>query len=208
MSSSHPTAAAGASADPDLSLVRLVQAGDRDAFQPLVRRYEHAIYRMALAIMRNDADAEEITQETFLRAYQHLRQFRGESRFSTWLTQIAINAARMRLRKSHAAMWESLDEPRAQDEGQMAREAVDTHDTPEQNLAREEQRQRIALALSGLPAGYRLVLVLRDLQELSTHDTARILKLSDANVKTRLLRARQMLRQRLTRLATAERGIG
>ncbi len=206
MSSGQFTAAAGAPADPDLSLVRRVQAGDREAFQPLVRRYEHTLYRMAMAIMRNSADAEEITQETFLRAYEHLHQFRGESRFSTWLTQIAINAARMRLRKSHAALWESLDEPVSQEQGGTPREAPDTHDNPEQSLQRSETREHIAQALSGLPAGYRMVLVLRDLQELSTQETAKLLKLSDANVKTRLLRARQMLRQRLARLAPAERG--
>src|SRR5487761_48 len=175
MSRGHPTVATDAPEDADLGLVRRVQAGDREAFQPLVRRYEHGIYRMALAIMRNEADAEEITQDTFLRAFQHLRQFRGDSRFSTWLTQIAINASRMRLRKNHASLWESLDEPRPGELSEAGRDAPDLRDTPEQSLRHEEQRRQIAQALSGLPPGYRLVLVLRDLQELSTRETARIL---------------------------------
>lgn len=183
--------------DDDQELLQRVRAGEREAFYTLVSRYERPLYRSALAITRNPTDAEDVVQETFLRAYEHLAQFRGEAKFQTWLTQIALNTARMKLRKNHGALWESLDQPRATEEGVLPRDVREWRENPEQQLGREEIEALLHQALKGLPAGYREVLALRDIQLLSTLETAEILGLSVANVKTRLLRARLQLRERL-----------
>ena len=183
--------------DEDQGLVRRACAGERDAFYALVSRYERPLYRSALAITRNPADAEEVVQETFLRAYEHLAQFRGEAKFQTWLTQIALNTARMKLRKNHGGLWESLDEPRETEDGMLPRDVVEWRENPEQRLGREEMESLLHHALNGLPPGYREVVALRDIQMLSTQQTAEILGMSVANVKTRLLRARLQLRERL-----------
>jgi RNA polymerase sigma-70 factor (ECF subfamily) len=183
--------------DDDLHLVQRVREGEREAFYLLVGRYERPLYRTALAITRNPADAEDVVQETFLRAFEHLAQFRGEAKFQTWLTQIALNTARMRVRKNHGALWESLDEPRATEEGVLPRDVREWRENPEQQLSREEIEKLLHQAMKGLPAGYREVLALRDMQLLSTQETAEVLGLTVANVKTRLLRARLQLRERL-----------
>lgn len=183
--------------DDDQELVQRVRAGEREAFYTLVSRYERPLYRSALAITRNPADAEDVVQETFLRAYEHLAQFRGEAKFHTWLTQIALNTARMRVRKNHGTLWESLDQPRATEEGVLPRDVREWRENPEQQLGREELERLLHQALKGLPAGYREVVALRDLQLLSTQETAEVLGLTVANVKTRLLRARLQLRERL-----------
>lgn len=197
MSGVEPTAAASVAADEALLLER-ARAGDGESFQELAQRHERSIYAAALALTRNSAEAEDVTQETFLRAYEHLDQFRGEARFRTWLTQIAVNAARMRQRHEHASLWESLDEPVRTEEGALPREFADGRETPEQALVRREIRQQVRQAVRRLPSAYREVLVLRDLQLLSTEETAAALGISLANVKTRLLRARLMLRERLS----------
>jgi len=181
----------------DGELVRLARAGDHGAFYALVSRYQRGLYRAALAITRSPADAEDVLQETFLRAFEHLDQFRGEARFQTWLTQIALNTARMRLRKEHGDLWESLDRPRETEDGVLPRDVTEWRENPEQLLSRQEIERHLHQALNGLPAGYRAVIALRDLQMLSTQETADLLGLSVANVKTRLLRARLQLRERL-----------
>lgn len=183
--------------DEDRVLVKRACAGEREAFYALVSRYERSLYRSALAITRNPADAEEVVQETFLRAYEHLAQFRGEAKFQTWLTQIALNTARMKLRKAHGGLWESLDEPRETEEGLLPRDVAEWRENPEQRFGREELEKLLHHALSGLPPGYREVVALRDIQMLSTQETAELLGMSVANVKTRLLRARLQLRERL-----------
>lgn len=189
----EPTAAI----DQDWSLVRQACAGDREAFQQLVGRYERRMFRAAIALTGNPADAEEVVQETFLRAFEHLDQYRGEAKFQTWLTQIVLNTARMKLRKAHAGLWESLDEPRQTEEGLLPREVAEWREDPEQRLERQEMEALLYQALRGLPPGYREVVMLRDVQLLSTQETAALLGLSIANVKTRLLRARLQLRERL-----------
>jgi RNA polymerase sigma-70 factor (ECF subfamily) len=183
--------------DEDLILVRQACAGNREAFYNLVSRYERKLYRSALAITGNPADAEETVQETFLRAFEHLSQFRAEAKFQTWLTQILLNTARMKLRKNHAGLWESLDEPRATEEGLMPRDVAEWRENPEEKLGREETERLLHQALRGLPPGYREVIAMRDMQLLSTQQTAELLGMSVANVKTRLLRARLQLRERL-----------
>lgn len=186
-----------AAADQDWELVRQSCAGNREAFDTLVLRYEQRLYRTALGITGNTADAEEVVQETFLRAFEHLDQFRGDAKFQTWLTQIVLNTARMKLRKNHANLWESLDEPQVTDEGVLPRDVAEWRENPEQKLGRKELEELLHQALRGLPPGYREVVVLRDVQLLSTQETAELLGLSIANVKTRLLRARLQLRERL-----------
>ncbi|MGH9413168.1 MAG: sigma-70 family RNA polymerase sigma factor [Terriglobales bacterium] len=186
-----------AAADQDWVLVRQSCAGDRGAFDALVLRYERRLFRTALGICGNSADAEDVVQETFLRAFEHLDQFRGDAKFQTWLTQIVLNTARMKLRKNHGHLWESLDEPQMTSEGAMPREVAEWRENPEQKLGREEAAALLAQALHRLPAGYREVVVLRDIELLSTQETADLLGLSVANVKTRLLRARLQLRDRL-----------
>lgn len=183
--------------DEDLILVRQACAGNREAFYNLVSRYERRLYRSALAITGSPADAEETVQETFLRAFEHLSQFRAEAKFQTWLTQILLNTARMKLRKNHAGLWESLDEPRPTEEGLMPRDVAEWRENPEQKLGREEMERILHQALRGLPPGYREVIAMRDMQLLSTQETAELLGMSVANVKTRLLRARLQLRERL-----------
>ncbi|MGN6592073.1 MAG: RNA polymerase sigma factor [Terriglobales bacterium] len=183
--------------DEDLILVRQACAGNREAFYNLVSRYERRLYRSALAITGSPADAEETVQETFLRAFEHLSQFRAEAKFQTWLTQILLNTARMKLRKNHAGLWESLDEPRPTEEGMMPRDVAEWRENPEQKLGREEMERILHQALRGLPPGYREVIAMRDMQLLSTQETAELLGMSVANVKTRLLRARLQLRERL-----------
>lgn len=186
-----------AAADQDVELVRESCAGNREAFDTLVLRYERRLYRTALGITANTADAEEVVQETFLRAFEHLDQFRGDAKFQTWLTQIVLNTARMKLRKNHANLWESLDEPQVTEEGVLPREVAEWRENPEQKLSRKELEELLHQALHGLPPGYREVVVLRDVQLLSTQETAKLLGLSIANVKTRLLRARLQLRERM-----------
>jgi RNA polymerase sigma-70 factor (ECF subfamily) len=183
----------------DPVLVRRACSGDREAFYKLVSRYERGLFRSAVAITRNPADAEEVVQETFLRAYEHLNQFRAEAKFQTWLTQIALNTARMKLRKAHAGLWESLDAPRQTEDGLLPRDVTEWRENPEQRLRREEIEQLLHQALQGLPPGYREVVALRDIQMLSTQETADVLGISVANVKTRLLRARLQLRERLAK---------
>lgn len=189
----------GMAVEEDLSLVRRICAGERHLFHQLVRRYERFLYRAALAITHNPADAEDVVQETLLRAYEHLEQYRGEARFASWLTQIALNTARMKLRKEHASQWESLDEPVETEDGVVPREVAEWRENPEEQLSRQEREEVLHQALQGLPRGYREVIVLRDMQLLSTQETAEALGLSLANVKTRLSRARLQLRERLNR---------
>jgi RNA polymerase sigma-70 factor (ECF subfamily) len=187
----------GTAVGDDQTLVRRACSGDREAFYTLVSRYERGLFRTALAITRNPADAEEVVQETFLRAYEHLNQFRAEAKFQTWLTQIALNTARMKLRKAHGGLWESLDEPRVTEDGLVGRDVAEWRENPEQRLGRKEIEAILHHALDCLPPGYREVVALRDIQMLSTQETAEALGMSVANVKTRLLRARLQLRERL-----------
>lgn len=198
--------------DSDAAVVVAVRRGERARFHELVARHQAAVYRAALAILRSPEDAEDVTQETFLRALQHLDQFRGEARFSTWLTQICVNTARMALRKRHPELWASLDEPVETSDGFMPREVAGWGEDPERAYSRQEQEQMLLHALAGLHPSYREVVVLRDIRQLSTEETATALGLSVANVKTRLLRARLQLRDRLAaRLrggAAAANGLG
>lgn len=181
--------------DPDLALIDLVLGGDASAFEALVRRHEARVYRTALGILRKTEDAEEALQDTFLSAYQHLREFRRDSRFTTWLTRIAINAALNKLRgqKEHVSL-DAADESEAEF---MPQRFETWQENPEYQYAREEIQRIVHEAIQELPPDYRVVLVLRDISELDTVQTAEALGLTIAATKSRLLRARLMVREKL-----------
>lgn len=177
-------------------LIRRIRDGEHGAFYELIRPYERRVYAAAFAITHNEADAEDVAQEAMLKALKNLRQFRAESRFSTWLIQITVNEARMRKRKEHAHLVEPIIEQDA--EGNYTpRDFADWREIPSETLERKEIREKLAEALGSLSDIYREVFVLRDMQHLSIEETAKALGISTASVKTRLLRARLMLRDLL-----------
>jgi RNA polymerase sigma-70 factor (ECF subfamily) len=179
------------------ALIRRIQSGEHDKFYELVKPYERRVYSAAFAILRNAADAEEVAQEAILKAFANLRQFRSESRFSTWLIQIAVNEARMRRRKDHPGVMEPIGEQQDEEGTYTPREFPDWREVPSEALERNEVRRLLLEALSSLGAKYREVFVLRDIQHLSIEEVADSLGISQASVKTRLLRARLMLRDLL-----------
>ena len=179
-------------------LIARVQAGDGDAFQELLRPYERAVYLAALSLLKNDADAEEAAQEAILKAFKNLSRFRREAKFSTWLIQIAINEAKMKLRKDRRHLYESLDEGRPSEDGDyVPRDFADWREIPSEALEQSELRHALSRALDTLPEKYRAVLILRDVQHLSITESAQVLGISEANVKTRLSRARLQMRDAL-----------
>lgn len=176
------------------------KAGDGEAFSRLVQAYDRKIYRLAMHITNSQEDAEDVLQETFLKAYEHLDSFQGNSRFYTWLVRIAVNEALMRLRKRKSSVAVSLDDPGNGDGEPVAREIAVWDGNPEQQYSQEELRTILEGAIQSLKPIYRTVFVLRDMEELSTEETAAALELSIPAVKSRLLRARLELRDRLTRI--------
>lgn len=181
----------------EATLIRRVQDGERDLFYELIRPYERRVYSAALAILRNPADAEDVSQEAMLKALRHIRQFRAEARFSTWLIQIAVNEARMHRRKDHVGVIEPIADRRDEEGNYTPRDFADWREIPSESLERKEIREKLAEALGSLGEIYREVFVLRDMQHLSIEETAQALGISAASVKTRLLRARLMLRDLL-----------
>jgi len=179
-------------------LIRRVQAGEKQLFYEIVKPYERRIYSTAFAILRNEAEAEDAAQEAVLKALTHIQQFRAEARFSTWLTQITVNEALMRRRKAHAEIMEPIGEREENDGTYTPRDFADWREIPSEVLERKEIRQKLASAVAALAEKYREVFVLRDIQHLSIEDTAEALGISRASVKTRLLRARLMLRDLLS----------
>jgi RNA polymerase sigma-70 factor (ECF subfamily) len=180
-------------------LVAQAKAGDQAAFSELVNRYERKIYRLAKNITRNDEDAEDVLQDTFLKAYTHLDNFKGDSKFYTWIVRIGVNEALMRLRKRKSDRSVPLDEPVELGEETVTREIAVWEDNPEQQYSQEEWRRILDEAVESLKPDFRTVFVLRDIEELSTEETAETLGISVPAVKSRLLRARLALRERLTR---------
>ena len=181
------------------ALVAQAKAGDQNAFSELVQRYERKIYRLAKNITRNDEDAEDVLQDAFLKAYTHLDNFKGDSKFYTWIVRIAVNEALMRLRKRKTDRTVPLDEPVELGEETVTREIAVWEDNPEQRYSSEEWRHILDEAVDGLKPDFRTVFVLRDIEELSTEETAETLGISVPAVKSRLLRARLALREKLTR---------
>ncbi|HYO81305.1 MAG TPA: RNA polymerase sigma factor [Bryobacteraceae bacterium] len=181
-------------------LVERARQGDAEAFTRLVDKYERKIYRLARNITQNDEDAEDVLQEAFLKAYSNLDSFQGQSKFYTWIVRIAVNEALMKLRKRKSDRTVSLDEPHETEEDTVSREIAVWEDDPEKRYSQEELRDILGRAVDSLKPGFRTVFVLRDIEELSTEETAEALGISVPAVKSRLLRARLQLRERLTRL--------
>jgi RNA polymerase sigma-70 factor, ECF subfamily len=179
-------------------LVAAAKAGDAAAFEELVNRYERKIFRLTMNITGNREDAEDAMQDAFLKAYTHLQGFQGDSRFYTWLVRIAANEALMRLRKRRPNQF-SLDEPVQGEDDLMPREIEDWDPSPEQRYAQTEMQEILNEAVSKLEPDFRTVFVLRDVEQLSTEETAQALGISVPAVKSRLLRARLKLRQKLNR---------
>ncbi|MCI0353484.1 MAG: sigma-70 family RNA polymerase sigma factor [Acidobacteria bacterium] len=183
----------------EAALIERIRGGEKELYYELIRPHERSVYLAAYAIVKNEADAEDVTQEAFLKAYRHLGGFRGESRFLTWVVRIVINEARMRLRKDHRHLYESLDDtaPEGETSIPLAERLADWREVPSEVLERSEVREEIARALDSLPASYREILVLRDVQQLSIAETAGVLGATQATVKIRLFRARLRLRDLL-----------
>jgi RNA polymerase sigma-70 factor (ECF subfamily) len=180
------------------ALIRRIRDGEHELFYELIQPYERRVYSTAFAIVRNPADAEDVAQEAMLKAFKHLKQFRAEARFSTWLVQITLNEARMRKRREHAEVMQPVTDHQDEDGNYTPRDFADWREIPSETLERSEIRQKLIEALASLGQKYREVFVLRDVQNLSIEETAKALGLSTASVKTRLLRARLMLRDLLT----------
>ncbi len=180
-------------------LVAQSREGDTAAFGELVRRYEGKIFRLAQHVTQNREDAEDVLQETFMKAYEHLDQFQGNSKFYTWIVRIAVNQALMKLRRRKTDKSVSLDEAIDTGEDTMIREIAAWDEDPEQRFSRDELGGILDTAVKSLEPPYRSVFVLRDIDELSTEETAEALGLSVPAVKSRLLRARLQLREKLTR---------
>jgi RNA polymerase sigma-70 factor (ECF subfamily) len=175
-----------------------LQAGDPEEFSRIVDAYSSKIYRLATKMLNQQQDAEDVLQETFIKAYRGLKSFDGRSKISTWLFRIATNEALMVLRRKHPEVV-SIDEPIETEEGEQEPiQIVDWCCLPEEELLSEETKERLDATVQKLPERLRVVFILRDINDLSTHETAEILGLSDTAVKTRLSRARLRLREELS----------
>ena len=182
----------------EAELIQRVCDGDTEAFYALVEPCERGVFTAAMSILNNVADAEEVAQEAVLKAFNALPRFRRESKFSTWLIQITINEARLKLRKDRRHIYESIDEPESGDEGDyFPKDFADWREIPSEELQRKQLRDALRRALDALPQKYREVLILRDIQHLSIQETAQVLGITEGSVKTRLLRARFQMRDAL-----------
>lgn len=182
----------------DEELVRRAQAGNGEAFEELVRRYERKVYNIAYRLMGNERDASEVLQDTFLRAYRFLPKFQFKSSFFTWLYRIATNVSLTRLRRREKVQLVSLDEP-ADSDGGTPLDLPDYRYNPEKLMQQRELREALHEAVEKLPPEYRSVVVLRDLEGLSNEEASKVLNLTVAAVKSRLHRGRLELRKALAK---------
>jgi len=182
--------------------IRLVRGGDDGAFCELIRPYRRKLYRKTLSMVGNDADAEEVVQNALLKAFNKISQFRQEASFYTWLFRITVNEARMWLRSSRRHIHRSLDNNNEDGEGELVREIADSREGPFEVLEKKQVRLAILKAVRRLSACHREVVVLRDLHLCSISETARILAISEINVRSRLRRGRAQLRRALENLRT------
>jgi RNA polymerase sigma-70 factor (ECF subfamily) len=182
----------------EAGLIARILAGEKELFHELIRPYERMVYLMLFSIVKNETEAEDGAQEAVISAYRHLASFRGEAKFSTWLTTIAINEGRKRLRKAKGAAEESIEEQAEGHEGDFTPAPLtDWREIPLEALERKELREALRTAVAELPDIYRQVFVLRDLEELNIEETAQALEITTGAVKVRLHRARIMLQKRL-----------
>lgn len=191
--------AADTTVSEELALVQAAKQGDVGAFEQLVKRYDRNVFRIAQHITQNREDAEDVVQDAFLKAYENLDQFQGNSKFYTWLVRIAVNESLMKLRRRKTSKTVSMDEDVETEEGSMPREFADWSPNPEQQYGQSELGDILRKTIQGLPTSFRTVFVLRDVEGLSTEETAEMLNLSIPAVKSRLLRARLQLRERLNK---------
>jgi RNA polymerase sigma-70 factor (ECF subfamily) len=182
----------------EAGLIARILAGEKELFHELIRPYERMVYLTLLAIVKNETEAEDAAQEAVISAYRYLKSFRGDAKFSTWLTTIAINEGRKRLRKAKLAAEESIEEEVEGQEGDYTPAPLtDWREVPLEALERKELRQALRAAVAELPDIYRHVFILRDLEELNMEETAQAMGISVGVVKVRLHRARIMLQKRL-----------
>src|SRR5271163_2771974 len=192
------------SAIPERELIARILAGETECFHDLIRPCERMVYLSVLSMMKDESEAEDVTQEAMMKAFRALRSFHAESKFSTWLVAIALNEGRRRLRTAGRALLERLDEPGTGQEGDFTPAVLtDWREIPLEVLERKEIRQALVEAVGELPAIYRQVFTLRDIEELNVRETAEVLEISDNVVKVRLHRARMLLQKRLAPLLKA-----
>src|ERR1700688_872129 len=199
MTASSTQSEATVVASDDLELVHACKGGDVGAFEQLVKRYDRKLMRIAQSITHNREDSQDVVQETFLKAFQHLSQFREDSQFSTWLISITVNQSLMKLRKQRVKKEVSLDEEFQATEGILPIDAIDWTPNPEQLYWASELRDILASTLEGVRPILQRVFVLRDIEGLTIEQTAEVLNLSHAAVKARLWRVRMQLRERLNK---------
>lgn len=183
--------------NPEAAMITAILAGDTQLYHELVRPHEQTVYRMAFSYMKNEADAEDVAQEAFLKAFRNLSSFRLESQFSTWLIAITLNEARSRLRRQSAVRISSLDED--PEDGHAVSPALlrDWREIPSETLERKEIRALLQQAVAGLPPTYREIFQLRDVEGLNVAETSELLGISVSLVKVRLHRAHMMLQKQL-----------
>lgn len=182
----------------EAELIRRIVAGERELFHELIRPYERMVYLTVFSMVKNEADAEDSAQDAVINAYRHLGTFRAEAKFSTWLTTIAINEGRKRLRKAKGAAEDSIEEEMEEKEGDYTPAPLtDWREIPLEALERKELREALRKAITELPDIYRQVFTLRDLEELNIEETAQALGVNPGIVKVRLHRARIMLQKKL-----------
>jgi RNA polymerase sigma-70 factor (ECF subfamily) len=187
-------------------MIAAILGGEIQLYHELIRPYERSVYVMALSYMKNEADADDVAQEAFVRSFQKLFSFRAESKFSTWLISITINEARTRLRRQALVRMEPLDQLPDEDKAISPALLRDWREIPSEAVEREEVRKLIQQAVEALPDIYREVFLLRDVEELTIGETAEMLSISIPSVKVRLHRARMMLQKQLApQLRTANR---
>ena len=180
----------------EMDWIARILRGERDLFHELIRPYERTVFLTAVSVLRDSTEAEDAAQEAMIKAYRALGSFRGDAKFSTWLTTITLNEARSRLRKSARVRVESLDDT-GQEEDFTPFLVADWREIPSETLEREELAQQIQNAIEGLPPSYREVFLLRDKEEMSIEEIAQALEVTANLVKVRLFRARMMLQKQL-----------
>jgi RNA polymerase sigma-70 factor (ECF subfamily) len=178
-------------------MIASILAGNAQLFHELIRPYERRVYAMALSFLRNEADAEDVTQEAFLKAFRNLPSFRGDAKFGTWLISIALNEARSRIRRRDAVKMESLDGPEDEEGHVSPAQLTDWKEIPSEALERKEIRHLLHKAVTALPLIYREVFQLRDIEQMSVNEAAAALGITISSVKVRLHRARMMLQKHL-----------
>jgi len=182
----------------EAGLIARILAGEKELFHELIRPFERMVYLTLISVLKNETEAEDAAQETVISAYRHLAAFRGDAKFSTWLTSIAINEGRKRLRKAKGAAEESIEEQEEGHEGDFTPAPLtDWREIPLEALERKELREALRSAVAELPDIYRQVFILRDLDALNIEETAQALGINPGAVKVRLHRARMMLQKRL-----------